>query len=84
MTLSGTVFTTNAGLPEADAMQVFVHMHIAYGFDLLFIGVPGRLCLPEKKLVSPFGLGGNESHLVRQVYTNTKDLCKSQDGNTFS
>ena len=53
------------------------------GFDLrlLFIGVPGRLCLPEKTLVSPFSLGGNESHLVRQVYTNTKDLCKSQDGN---
>ena len=28
MTLSGSVFTTNAGLPEADAVQVFVHMHI--------------------------------------------------------
>ena len=60
-----------------------LYWSLCNGFDLrlLFIGVPGRLCLPEKTLVSPFGLGGNESHLVRQVYTNTKDLCKSQDGN---
>ena len=52
------------------------------GFDLrlLFIEVPGRLCLPEKILVSPFGLGRNESHLV---YTNTKDSCKSQDGHSL-
>ena len=28
MTLSGSVLTTNAGLPEANALQVFVHMHI--------------------------------------------------------
>ena len=28
MTLRGSVLTANAGLPEADAMQVFVHMHI--------------------------------------------------------
>jgi hypothetical protein len=28
MTLSGSVFTTNASLPEADAVKVFVHMHI--------------------------------------------------------
>ncbi|XP_052323826.1 neurofibromin-like isoform X2 [Oncorhynchus keta] len=59
-----------------------LHTH-CNGFDLrlLFIGVPGRSCLPERTLVSPFSLGGIESHLVRQVYTNTKDLCKSQDGN---
>jgi hypothetical protein len=28
MTLRGSVFTANAGLPENDAVQVFVHMHI--------------------------------------------------------
>ena len=27
MTLMGSVFTTDAGLPEADVVQVFVHMH---------------------------------------------------------
>ena len=28
MKLRGIAFTSNAGLPEADAMQVFVHMYI--------------------------------------------------------
>jgi hypothetical protein len=28
MTLRGSVFTANAGFPEADAVQVFVHMHM--------------------------------------------------------
>jgi hypothetical protein len=28
MTLRGSVFTANAGLPEAEAVQVFVHMYI--------------------------------------------------------
>jgi hypothetical protein len=28
MTLRASVFTINAGLSEADAVQVFVHMHI--------------------------------------------------------